>query len=86
MMAHSTLVKICGTTSRRDAMLALDAGADFVGVVLDHAPSPRCVALSEAPQVLGDAFHGSSAALVALSRPPSAGARRDAPHRAAARR
>ena len=33
------LVKICGTTSRRDARLAIESGADFVGVVLDHPPS-----------------------------------------------
>jgi phosphoribosylanthranilate isomerase len=34
------LIKICGTTSRADACLASEAGADFVGVVL-HPASPR---------------------------------------------
>jgi phosphoribosylanthranilate isomerase len=57
------LVKICGTTSRADALLAQEAGADFVGIVLDHAPSPRCVRLQEAPQVL----EGVAIPLVALS-------------------
>jgi len=36
-------VKICGTTSVEDARLALDAGADWVGVIASHAPSPRNV-------------------------------------------
>jgi phosphoribosylanthranilate isomerase len=58
-----TLVKICGTTSRGDALLAQEAGADFIGVVLDHPPSPRHVALADATQVLGEV----QLALVALS-------------------
>ena len=62
-----TLIKICGTTSRADALLALDAGADFFGVVLDHEPSPRHVALEEAPQLFENLLQNSSAALVALS-------------------
>jgi len=36
-------VKICGTTSVSDAQLALDAGADWVGVIVGHPPSPRNV-------------------------------------------
>jgi len=36
-------VKICGTTSVLDARLALDAGADWVGVIVGHPPSPRNV-------------------------------------------
>ncbi len=61
------LVKICGTTSRADARLALEAGADFLGIVLDHAPSPRCVALADIPILLEGALENTSAALVALS-------------------
>ncbi|RYG68391.1 phosphoribosylanthranilate isomerase [bacterium] len=38
------LVKICGTTSPTDARLAHEAGADFLGVILNHPPSPRHVA------------------------------------------
>lgn len=47
------LVKICGTTSRQDAILAHQAGADFLGVVLDHPSSPRHVPLEEAASRLG---------------------------------
>ena len=36
-------VKICGTTSVHDARLSLDAGADFLGVIVAHPPSPRNV-------------------------------------------
>ena len=61
------LVKICGTTSRADAVLALEAGADFVGVVLDHPPSPRHVALEDAARHFSGVLEESQAVLVALS-------------------
>ncbi len=41
-------VKICGTTSLHDAQLALEAGADFIGVIVAHPPSPRNVPLEVA--------------------------------------
>ena len=41
-------VKICGTTSEEDALLAVAMGADAVGFVF--APSPRQIA----PQIAGD--------------------------------
>lgn len=66
-MKNQALAKICGTTSRADALLARDAGADFIGIVLDHEPSPRHVPLEAARQVLGDVLQDSPATLVALS-------------------
>ena len=41
-------VKICGTTSEEDALLAVAMGADAVGFIF--APSPRLVA----PKVAGE--------------------------------
>jgi phosphoribosylanthranilate isomerase len=48
------LVKICGTTSTRDALLAQNAGADFLGVILSHPPSPRHVEI-ETARAIADA-------------------------------
>lgn len=47
----SVLVKICGTTSAGDARLAHEAGADFLGVMLNHPPSPRHVVREIAKEV-----------------------------------
>lgn len=43
-------MKICGITSPRDALLAEEAGADAIGVVLFSA-SPRCVAPEAAREI-----------------------------------
>ncbi len=45
------LIKICGTTSVADAILAQDAGADFLGLIVEHAPSPRNVSVAQAQQI-----------------------------------
>lgn len=44
----SFMIKICATTNIDDALLAHKAGADYFGVVVEHAPSPRSVLLPEA--------------------------------------
>lgn len=46
-----TLIKICGTTSPTDAKLAQEAGADFLGVILEHPASPRSVSLETAREI-----------------------------------
>jgi phosphoribosylanthranilate isomerase len=51
-MTARTLVKICGTTSPEDARLAADAGADYLGVILNHPPSPRNVQYQQVRPVL----------------------------------
>ncbi|HEX8552861.1 MAG TPA: phosphoribosylanthranilate isomerase [Abditibacteriaceae bacterium] len=45
------MIKICGTTNIDDALLAQKAGADYFGVVVEHAPSPRSVSLHEAVEL-----------------------------------
>lgn len=56
-------VKICGTTSPRDARLSQEAGADFLGVILHHPPSPRHISLQTAREIK----EATSLPLVALS-------------------
>ena len=45
-------VKICGITSPADALTAVDSGADALGFMF-YAPSPRCVSLASASEIIG---------------------------------
>jgi phosphoribosylanthranilate isomerase len=49
MKRPGTWIKICGTTSLRDARLAIDAGANALGLVF--APSPRQVDVTTAAEI-----------------------------------
>ena len=50
-MTPRVLVKICGTTSVADAQLAASTGADYLGIIVEHAPSPRSVSLPVAQEI-----------------------------------
>lgn len=67
-LAAETAVKICGITSAEDAALAEDAGADFVGVIVEVAVSPRSVSRHDAATLLRGVGRG-----VALLYDASAG-------------
>nr|MDO8079554.1 phosphoribosylanthranilate isomerase [Candidatus Freyarchaeota archaeon] len=45
-------VKICGITSTKDLLIAVDAGADAVGFVVDVFQSPRNLTINEAKEII----------------------------------
>ena len=63
------LVKICGTTSVADGLLAQDEGANYIGLILEHPPSPRSVELPVAQSIRSAISRPLVAVTVNLSVP-----------------
>jgi phosphoribosylanthranilate isomerase len=42
---------VCGNTSVVDAQMAARAGADYLGIIVEHRPSPRCTSLERAREI-----------------------------------
>jgi phosphoribosylanthranilate isomerase len=49
----SVRVKICGITCVEDARAAGDAGADFIGVIVELDGSPRSISPAAAERIIG---------------------------------
>ncbi len=45
-------VKICGVTSVEDAFMCVEAGADFIGTIVDIPSSPRSVSIGKSREIL----------------------------------
>lgn len=67
-MATLVKVKICGLTRFEDALIALDAGADYLGFIL-YPPSPRAVS-PEIVAAIAARLHAERREVFAQDEPP----------------
>lgn len=67
-MANLVKVKICGITRVEDALVALDAGADYLGFIL-YPPSPRAVSVERVAEIV-TRLHKTRPALFSPAEPP----------------
>ena len=61
-------IKICGTTTRDDALYALEAGADYIGFIL-YPESPRCISPLALAQLMDQTEELDSAVGVFVNTP-----------------
>jgi phosphoribosylanthranilate isomerase len=67
-MPHGPRIKICGTTSPEDALLAVELGAWAIGLIF-HEPSPRYVDLERAGEIAAAVRRRTEIAGVFVNRP-----------------
>jgi phosphoribosylanthranilate isomerase len=68
---HRTVVKICGLTNLEDAVLALSAGADWLGFIV-HGESPRAIDPSRAADIVASLGRGTAVAVMVGVAPEQA--------------
>ena len=61
------MIKICGTTSVEDARLAQRAGANCIGLIVNHSASPRHVSLQAARHIAASVGAIGNVGVVAVS-------------------
>ncbi|MFB3138270.1 MAG: N-(5'-phosphoribosyl)anthranilate isomerase [Phycisphaerales bacterium] len=67
----TTRIKICGITSIEMAAVAVDAGAESIGLVIDVPDSPRCLTIGQA-QAIAHALPPAVMSIAVLQDPPDA--------------
>lgn len=68
-MTAGCKVKLCGTTSRADALMAAEAGADWFGVVVETNFSPRSLTIEQARELFTDPPLPAVALVFEMSEP-----------------
>lgn len=58
------LVKICGSTLGADAIMAASEGADYIGMIVEHPASPRCVTTQAACEIRDELARSSASAQI----------------------
>lgn len=69
--ARRTVVKVCGLTNVEDAVIALAAGADWLGFIV-HAGSPRGIEASRAADIVAALGRGVAVAVLSNTGPDEA--------------
>ncbi len=68
-MSGNVRIKICGITNPRDALAAVEAGADLIGLNF-VSTSPRCLEIRQAEEIC-EALDGADVERVAVFQDPS---------------
>jgi len=61
-------VKICGITSKEDAMLCTSLGADFIGNIVEIANSPRSISVKKSAEIISSLPASASGVIVIANK------------------